>query len=78
MLSAQVIFARIRSSTATTKAVAAITYAKALAVITLGRYLSWITLADTATAQDSGTLYSQNYCSYNYFASDYVGEIRTF
>jgi len=114
MLSAQVIFARIRSSTAVTKAVAAITYTRALAIITLGRYLPWLTFVDTTTvtdsaelnvtrviadsilfqdspdiqagksafeivtSQDSGEFYSQGYCAFNYFASDYVGEIRTF
>lgn len=114
MISLQVIFARILSNNVTTKAVAAIRYARALAVITLGRYLPWLTFVDTAklddsaelnvtkviadsilfqdspdieagksafevvTTQDSGEFYSQGYCAFNYFASDYVGEIRTF
>lgn len=35
-------------------------------------------VADSASASDSGVLYSQSYCDLTYFAEDYVGESRTF
>lgn len=35
-------------------------------------------VADSASASDSGVLYSQGYCDLTYFAQDYVGESRTF
>jgi hypothetical protein len=35
-------------------------------------------VADSASASDSGVLYSQSYCDLTYFAQDYVGESRTF
>ena len=35
-------------------------------------------LAHTAASSDAGSLRSQNYCDFTYFAEDYVGESRTF
>jgi hypothetical protein len=34
--------------------------------------------ADTTNASDAGSLRSQNYCDFTYFAEDYVGQSRTF
>ena len=35
-------------------------------------------LADLTSSTDAGSLRSQNYCDFTYFAEDYVGESRTF
>jgi hypothetical protein len=35
-------------------------------------------LSDSLSSSDSGTLRSQGYCDFTYFAEDYVGESRTF
>jgi len=35
-------------------------------------------VSDMIEASDAGSLVSQNYCEFNYFAEDYVGESRTF
>lgn len=41
--------------------------------LTFGKFL-----ADIASTTDAGSLRSQNYCDFTYFAEDYVGESRTF
>ena len=112
MLSLKVIFARLQSSTASTKAVAAISYARVLASISFGIFIksllkieaisvnesfSAITakaLQESASVEDSqtmisgksfvevvsfdetGVIFNQGYCSFDYFASDYVGDVR--
>ena len=35
-------------------------------------------LGDSSAFSDSGTIRSQGYCAFDYFAEDYVGDIRTF
>ena len=43
--------------------------------LTLGRNPS---LSDTTSIADAGSLISQGYCDFSYFADDYVGTSRTF
>jgi len=35
-------------------------------------------LGDSSALSDSGSIRSQGYCAFDYFAEDYVGDIRTF
>jgi hypothetical protein len=37
-----------------------------------------LSIIDAATAADSGSIRMQDYCSPDYFAEDYVGEVRNF
>jgi hypothetical protein len=37
-----------------------------------------LSIIDAATATDSGSIRMQDYCSPDYFAEDYVGEVRNF
>jgi hypothetical protein len=43
------------------------------------KYLAFVkSLADNTTTSDAGSLRSQGYCDFTYFAEDYVGDSRTF
>lgn len=37
-----------------------------------------VSIIDTSSVADSGNLRTQDYCDFDYFAEDYVGEVRTF
>lgn len=47
--------------------------------VTDAKYLAFVkSLADNTTTSDTGSLRSQGYCDFSYFAEDYVGDSRTF
>lgn len=51
----------------------------ATGTVTDANYLAFVkSLADNTTASDTGSLRSQGYCDFSYFAEDYVGDSRTF
>lgn len=54
-------------------------FSDATGELTDTKYFDFVkSLADNTTTSDAGSLRSQGYCDFTYFAEDYVGDSRTF